>query len=487
MRTLIRIPIASVSVSIIHPSTTVAHSMRHDTTTSGAISKSANTIMLPSSPNGGSLRIRKTKLLVISGPLQSHEFVINKEVFTIGSGKQSDLAIEDSTVSKRHCEISIEENGYRISDLGSTNGTFVQGLRISSAFLNPGSEFQIGKTHIVFCPLLEEREIPLSSCEAFGGMLGRSVAMRRIFHIAETYAPTDATIMITGETGTGKEIMAEEIHKHSRRSKCPYIVIDCAAMAKDLIESELFGHVRGAFTGANADRQGAFEQADGGTVFLDEIGDLAPDLQPKLLRVLEKREIRRVGDNRVRKINVRIVCATNRRLDEEVNLGHFREDLYYRLSVVRIELPPLRRRKEDIPLIAKRFITDLNGPLAMKQVLNFDQTMEILKRHDWPGNVRELRNLIEVAFLAAKPPVDLSAFLGLGRFVPATMKEDEDPFRADRPFKDAKNDLIDDFERNYVKDLLERNGNNVSQSARAAGIERTYLQRLMKKYDIHLD
>ena len=444
----------------------------------------SKTIAIPAVPDADSIRVRKTKLLVTSGPLQGQEFVIGEKVFSIGSGKQNDLAIDDSTVSRRHCELTIEDTGCRIVDLGSTNGTFVQGLRISSAYLNPGSEFQIGKTRIVFCPLLEEREIPLSPKESFGAMLGRSVAMRRIFHVAETYAPTDATVMITGETGTGKEIMAEEIHKHSRRASRPFVVIDCAAMAKELIESELFGHVRGSFTGANADREGAFEHANGGTVFLDEIGDLAPELQPKLLRVLEKREIKRVGDNKVRKIDVRIICATNRRLDEEVNAGRFREDLFYRLSVVRIELPPLRRRRDDIPLIAKRFITDINGPLALKNVLHFDETMEILKRHDWPGNVRELRNLIEVAFLAAKPPVDLSAFLGLGRFVPAAMKEEADAFLADRPFKDAKDELIGDFERKYVTDLLERNGNNVSQSARAAGIERAYLQRLMKKYGI---
>lgn len=287
-------------------------------------------------------------------------------------------------------------------------------MRVASAFLNPGSEIRLGKTHLVFCPILAERDIPLSPRESFGAMLGRSTAMRRIFHIAETYAPTDATVMITGETGTGKEVMAEEIHKHSHRAKRPFVVIDCAAMAKDLVESELFGHVKGSFTGANADRQGAFEYADGGTVFLDEIGDLAAELQPKLLRVLEKREIRRVGDNRVRKINVRIICATNRDLESEVRAGHFREDLYYRLSVVRLELPPLRRRPDDIPLIAKRFITDINGPLAMKNVVNFDEAVAMLKRHDWPGNVRELRNFIELAFLAAKPPVDLAASIGMG-------------------------------------------------------------------------
>ncbi|NLF23359.1 MAG: sigma-54-dependent Fis family transcriptional regulator, partial [Lentisphaerae bacterium] len=270
---------------------------------------------------------------------------------------------------------------------------------------------------------------------------------------------------------------------HSQRARKPYIVIDCAAISKDLIESELFGHNKGAFTGANADRQGAFEHADGGTVFLDEIGDLNPELQPKLLRVLENREIRRVGDNRMRKINVRIICATNRKLDQEVNAGRFREDLYYRLSVVQIELPTLRRRRDDLPLLAKRFLTDLHGADAMSQVARFDETMDVLKRHDWPGNVRELRNLIEVAFYAASRPVDLSAFLGLGRFLPA--REAEAPsVSADRPFKDAKSDLIEDFERKYLEDLLARNQNNISRSAREAGIERAYLQRLIRKYDM---
>ena len=464
--------------------------MKNDTSADHASDIQAHTLLIAGNQDGNSIRVRTTKLLIISGPLQGKEFVVNREIFSIGSGKQNDLTLDDSTISKRHCEVTVDEDGrYRIRDLDSTNGTFVQGVRVTTAFLHPGAEFQIGKTHIIFCPLQESREIPLSSSEAFGSMLGRSTAMRRIFHLAETYAPTDATVMITGETGTGKEIMAEEIHKHSRRAHKPYIVIDCAAMAKDLIESELFGHVKGAFTGANSDRLGAFENADGGTVFLDEIGDLSPELQPKLLRVLEKREIRRVGSNTVRKINVRIICATNRRLDEEVNAGRFREDLYYRLSVVQIELPPLRRRKEDIPMLAKLFLKQLHGPDAMRQVARFDETMELLKRHDWPGNVRELRNLIEVAFYAAPRPVDLSAFLGLGHFMPATFKDEEEPaerhpFLADKPFKDAKNALIEDFERDYIKDLLSRNDGNISKSAREAGIERAYLQRLIRKYEL---
>ncbi len=442
----------------------------------------AQTLVLPQDADAATLRVHKTKLLVVSGPLQGREFVINKELFTLGSGVHNDLIIEDSTISKRHCEISIDAGGYQIRDLESTNGTVVQGVRVSSASLTPGVEIQLGKTRLIFCPLPEASDIPLSRNENFGGMLGRSMPMRRIFYVAETYSPTEATIMITGETGTGKEILAEEIHRHSPRHDKPFIVIDCAAMARDLIESELFGHVKGAFTGANADREGAFENADGGTVFLDEIGDLSPELQPKLLRVLEKREIRRVGCNKIRKINVRIICATNRMLATEVNEGRFREDLYYRLSVVQMELPPLRRRREDIPLLIRRFLTDLHGPDAIASLGEFDRTMEVLKRHEWPGNVRELRNLIEVAFYSERRPVDLSSFLSLGRLQAGRKTEPEMTFTADRPFKDAKNDLIEEFEKAYLQDLLARNRSNVSRSAREAGIERAYLQRLIKKY-----
>jgi transcriptional regulator with GAF, ATPase, and Fis domain len=356
-------------------------------------------------------------------------------------------------------------------------------VRVSSAHLAPGSEIQLGKTRIVFCPLQDAHDIPLSRNEAFGKMLGRSVPMRRIFYLAETYSPSDATVMITGETGTGKEVLAEEIHNHSARREKPFIVIDCAAISKELIESELFGHVKGAFTGANADRQGAFELADEGTVFLDEIGDLSPELQPKLLRVLEKREIKRVGCNKVRKINVRIISATNRNLANEVNESRFREDLYYRLSVVHLELPPLRRRREDVPLLVKRFLTDLHGEEAMEQLADFDRTMDVLKRHEWPGNVRELRNLIELAFYSERRPVDLSAFLSLGNLrAGRKASEPEMSFVTDKPFKDAKNDLIEEFERTYLNDLLARNKQNISRSAREAGIERAYLQRLIRKY-----
>lgn len=445
----------------------------------------APTLVVNSEKRPESIRIRKTKLLVISGPMQGREFILDRDVFSIGSSSQNDLRLEDASVSKRHCEIRVDEVGYAIQDLGSTNGTFVQGIRVSQAFLHPGAELTLGKTRLVFCPLQEAQELTLSPNDRFGEMLGQSVAMRRVFHLAETYAPTDATVMIVGETGTGKEILAEEIHRHSRRKDKPFIVIDCATLARDLIESELFGHAKGAFTGASSEHAGAFEHADGGTVFLDEIGDLSPELQPKLLRVLEKREIRRVGENVPRKIDVRILCATNRRMDVEVNEGRFREDLFYRLSVVPIELPPLRRRREDIPFLLKKFIADLHGDGALAEIEDFEATMDVLKRHEWPGNVRELRNLAELAFYSGHRPIRLDAFLGLGRLTPPAAPSAAAAVTADRPFKDAKGELISEFEKSYIQDLLRRNGGNVSRSAREAGIERAYLQRLIRKYGIN--
>ena len=437
------------------------------------------------------MRIRKTVLLITSGPLQGKEFPIDKDEYVLGSGLNVNLKLDDSAVSRRHCEIKVNEQGYSIADLDSTNGTFVNGVRIASAFLNPGAEMQVGNTRIVFCPLQEARELQISPSETFGSVVGRSIGMRRVFYIAETYAPTDASIMITGETGTGKEVVAEEIHRHSPRASKPFVVIDCAALAKDLIESELFGHVKGAFTGAASDRPGAFEYANGGTVFLDEIGDLAPELQPKLLRVLEKHEIRRVGTNAVQKIDVRIICATNRRMDLEVNEGRFREDLFYRLCVVNLELPPLRRRKEDIPLLARKFVSDLHGSDALDEIVDFDAAMDVLRRQEWPGNVRELRNLIDRAFYSPSRPIDLTACLNLGRLgrmpeqaEPATALPQKDDEIGNRPFKEEKASLVDDFERKYIMKLLKRNDGNVSKSAREAGIERAYLQRLIKKFGI---
>ena len=441
------------------------------------------TLLIPAEQHTDFLVVPKSKLLVVAGPLQGREFIVDKEFFCIGSGPSNDLVLDDLTISRNHCEIRLLPEGHLIRDLGSTNGTAVQGVRVTEAFLAQGTEFQLGKTRIVFCPLQESIEYPLSPNEAFGDLIGKSIPMRRIFHIAETYAPSDATVLIHGETGTGKEVLAEEIHKHSKRRDKPFTIIDCTSLARELVESELFGHAKGSFTGANTERMGAFEQANGGTVFMDEIGELIPELQPKLLRVLEKRAVRRVGSNQVRPVDVRIIAATNKKLINEVNAGSFREDLYFRLSVVLLELQPLRLRKADIPLLTQKFMANFLGAGWEKEVTEFDRTMEIFGRHDWPGNVRELRNLIELACYSEIRPLNLGTFLCYGHMAGPNGSQ-RMTHGADRPFKEAKNDLIREFESDYLRDLLSQHGGNISRAAREAGIERAYLQRLIRKHNI---
>ncbi len=445
---------------------------------------SVPTLILPAEKSQDCLLIKKCKLLAVSGPLQGQEFAMSNDSFTIGADLHNDLVLEDSAISRRHCEIQLGEEGYAIRDLGSTNGTWVQGVRVREAFLDEGTEFQIGSTRLIFCPLQETMELRLSDKTAFGNLLGRSIPMRRVFHIAEHYAKTDATVMIEGETGTGKEVLAEEIHNHSQRSASPFIVIDCASLAEDLVASELFGHNRGAFTGAITEREGAFEAADGGTVFLDEIGDLAPGLQPKLLRVLEKREIRRVGSNKVIPINVRIICATNKKLQNEVNAGNFREDLYFRLSVVQIAMPPLRKRQSDIPVLSIHFLKKFLGDDPTAAFEDFDRDMRALSAHAWPGNVRELRNLLEMGAYSDQRPLRLASFLHFGQHRERPSVDMTARYSADRPFKDAKADLLRDFESQYLTDLLQRHDGNISQAARTADIERAYLQRLVRKHGL---
>ena len=441
----------------------------------------ARTVLISRDGTPKSLRLQKYKLLIVNGPDQGREIVIDKDVFSIGAGRENDLIVQDPSASRRHCEIHSLSEGFLIRDLSSTNGTLMHGVRICEAFLGSGTEFRIGTTHLVFCPLQETVSYPLSPRESFGRLLGRSVAMKRVFHLAETFAPSDAAILIQGETGTGKELLAEALHAHSKRRDKPFAVIDCGSLAKGVVESELFGHVKGAFTGAAVERIGAFEQANGGTVLLDEIGELDLELQPKLLRVLEKKEVRRLGSNPVRRIDVRIITATNRNIEKEVNAGRFREDLYYRLSVIRIELPPLRKRKEDIPLLARHFLKEFSGEEGTDAVAGFEKTMELFNQYEWPGNVRELRNLIEMAFHGRSGQLDLGACLSLGRMGGRPLNA-APPISADAPFKTAKNRLVCQFEKEYVRALLDRNGGNISRAAREAQIERAYLQRLIRKH-----
>ena len=440
--------------------------------------------MLPGKGAPRAMQLKKAKLLIISSTERGREVPIDKDVFTIGAGAQNDLIVTDAAASRRHCEIHQREEGFFLRDLGSTNGTMVQGVRVCEVYLTQGVEFQVGTTRMVFSPLQETMSYPLSDRDQFGRLNGVSAAMRRVFHLAETYARSDAAILIQGETGTGKELLAEALHAHSPRSKKPFVVIDCGALATGVIESELFGHAKGAFTGAGAERVGAFEAAHGGTVFLDEIGELDLSLQPKLLRVLEKKAVRRLGANTVRPVDVRIIAASNRNLEREVREGRFREDLFYRLSIVKIELPPLRQRKDDIPLLVRCILKDLTGSDDVTAWAEFEKSMTLFRQHDWPGNARELRNVIEMAVRGSTGAIDLGACLSLGR-MGATNPDAGTDDQSDLPFKEAKNQLVDQFEKDYLVKLLERNGGNISRAAREAQIERAYLQRLVRKHELN--
>jgi DNA-binding NtrC family response regulator len=297
--------------------------------------------------------------------------------------------------------------------------------------------------------------------------------MRQMFTLLEDVAATNATVLIEGETGTGKELIAEEIHNHSSRRDGPFVVFDCGSVPRELIESMLFGHVKGSFTGAITDRRGAFAEAHGGTIFLDEIGEMALDLQPSLLRVLDKRAVRKVGSNTYEKIDVRVVAATNRDLRAEVAKKTFREDLYYRLAVIRVSVPPLRERGTDIPLLINHFVSSFGPGLVVAP-----EDMARLVRHSWPGNVRELRNVIERACLLSRGnTINLEDAL-VSEAAPSL------GIRTDLPFKEAKGQLVEMFEREYIEDLMRRHKMNLSAAAREAQIDRKHLRELIRKYGL---
>jgi len=300
------------------------------------------------------LHLRRCTLALASDPAQQYRF--EKAEIRIGAMDDNDIVLRDDTVSRHHAKIVQENTGYVLMDLNSTNGTFINKVRIREAFLKPGCMVSVGHTQLKFNAREEAVEIVPSRKEHCGDLIGRNAKMREIYSIIEKIAPTATTVVIEGETGTGKEVVAQTIHKLSSRAEGPVIIFDCGAVPPNLIESELFGHEKGSFTGAVMTRQGLFEMADGGTLFLDELGELPLDLQPKLLRALEQREIRRVGSSKSIKVDVRIIAATNRNLEDEVRSGRFRQDLFYRLSVVRLMLPALRDRVDDISLLVRHFL-----------------------------------------------------------------------------------------------------------------------------------
>ncbi len=411
---------------------------------------------------------------------------------TIGSSPDNDLSIDDPGVSRHHCRIEVSADGYRLVDLQSKNGTWISSVRIHDAVLADGATFSVGDARVRFDIGDEEVEIGFSGDNRFGSLLGRSLVMREFFALLEKVASTDATILIEGESGTGKEVAAQAVHDASRRRSGPFIVFDCSAVSGDLIESELFGHVKGAFTGAHADRAGAFEEAAGGTIFIDELGELATELQPKLLRVLEKREVRRVGSNVAIPVDVRVIAATNRRLREEMQRGDFREDLYYRFAVVKARIPPLRERTEDIPMLVDNFLAEVATQHGLNDLNVSYQTMQKLIAHPWPGNVRELRNFVERAAVLSQDGDVATNFLRTD--APAAPKADaaEEAVSwmeaagvdTETPFKEAKHRLVEAFERAYWEKLLHNADGNVSRAARKAGVHRKSVEYILRKLDL---
>jgi transcriptional regulator with GAF, ATPase, and Fis domain len=427
----------------------------------------------------------KLRLLVISGPDQGKQLVLERGTYLVGKAPGCDLVLTDGAISRQHLEVQVRESGVLVRDLGSTNGSFFGGARFSEVTLFPGAVITIGATEVKLATVERSQPLMPSASERFGQLLGPSLRMREVFAVLELVAQSDVAVLIEGETGTGKELCAEAIRAAGPRARAPFVVCDLAGVSRSLIESELFGHVRGAFTGADRDREGAFALAHGGTIFIDEIGELELDMQPRLLRALEQRKIKPVGAGNYRDVDVRVIAATNRDLREEVKAGRFRDDLYHRLAVVRVTLPPLRERKEDIPALVSHF-------LEGKEVEVPPETMGLFTEYDWPGNVRELKNVIDRGLsLMGQNRVLLPSLLGLeahagyeGRGGAGGVANVAWPTVGNEGFREAKERLIASWERDYVTQLLRRAGGNVSKAAREGGLDRVYLHRLIKKYNI---
>lgn len=448
-----------------------------------------------------SRQLRKAKLVIVEGEQKGKEFSISKTKTFVGRSPVNDIVVKDTSISSTHFELRAEEEGLLLRDMGSTNGTLLGGCRIREVFLAPNTTFRAGNTTFSFQPGDEVVEIPLSTDEHFQGVIGRSVAMREVFATLAKVSPSELTCLIEGDTGTGKERIARAIHDASRRSSKPYVVLDCSSIPKDLMESYVFGHEKGAFTGAVSQSKGAFEQANGGTLFMDEIGELDLSLQPKLLRVLENREFKRVGGTQVVRTDVRVIAATNRDLRQMVNEGTFREDLYFRLGVINIGLPSLRERREDIPLLVESFLADVGSrrPDQPKLRLTAD-ALEMLLSYAWPGNVRELKNVIERAgSLANESTIErsdlqlshpMSSSARAQASVQIQVKEPDSnevshiTVDLNLAYKDGKQVVLDAYEYDYLKKLITEFDGNISQASKQAGLTRFHLRELLKKHDL---
>ena len=418
---------------------------------------------------------RAFRLFVVDGVDAGRELILDasRARAYIGQSPSCEMRLTDPHVSRRHVALDVLEPGLRLTDLDSTNGTFLNGIQVFSALLHGGETVKLGGLTIRVDAATAANAPPLSSATGFGRVVGSSVEMRRLYPLCERLAQSDVSVVIEGETGTGKEVLAESLHDVSARAKGPFIVFDCTAVPPTLVESELFGHERGAFTGAVSMRRGVFEQAHGGTLLIDEIGDLELSLQPKLLRALQRSEVRRIGGERPISVDVRVLAATRRDLDREVQDGRFRDDLYFRLAVARIELPPLRERHGDVAVLSAHFWRDLGG--------EGEPPYDVLRRFDrslWPGNVRELYNAV-ARHLALGELVDSSSMQppgsGARDAIEATLAQN-------LPFPRARDRVLAEFERRYLERMLKLHGGSVTRAAQAAGIGRRYFTMIASRH-----
>jgi transcriptional regulator with PAS, ATPase and Fis domain len=394
----------------------------------------------------------------------------------VGTSAECDVVLVDPRVSRRHCTIALTERGVMIRDLGSKNGTFVEAVRVVESWLQPGKRATVGDSSITLRVAGAPSLVPISQSARFGEAIGASIPMRALFAKLERAATTAETILLLGESGTGKELLARGIHDASPWSSGPFVVLDCGAVAPNLIEGELFGYLKGAFTGADRARAGLFEQAAGGTLFIDEIGELPLELQPKLLRALEARQFRRLGGGKDTRFEARVVAATHRDLLSCVAAGTFREDLYYRLAVVEAIVPPLRERAEDISLLVQRFLASQTPPRTLSDLP--PNAIELLKSHSWPGNVRELRNTVSRLILFP--------YLGEQAFTKSTERAEESLVAkvTSLPLREARGVMLEQFERTYVAAKLRDHAGNVTRAAESMGVSRQFVHRLMERYGL---
>ncbi len=440
------------------------------------------------------LRIPAIELVVIDGPSRGQRARVAEGVARVGSDAASDLSLADATVSRIHCEIRVHPDGVVVRDCDSTNGTYVEGVRLMrEGEVQPGAKVRVGRSVFRIESIAGDEIVPLSEATSFGELVGGSLEMRHVYAILERIAPTNATLLIGGETGTGKDVAARSLHAASPRASGPFVPVDCGAIPESLFESELFGHMRGAFSGATGDRRGVFEEAHGGTIFLDEIGETPLPVQAKLLRAIETRSVRRVGGNNERPVDVRIVAATNRSLATCVNQGTFREDLYYRLAVVEVTLPPLRSRAEDIPRLARHFLARFGGDKTTMP----ESFVAMLMRRAWPGNVRELRNFIERSVslgsirekeydlgLAPAAPRAAAPAPPAAPSAPGSSPTIESLVPVHLPLKDARQAWTESFEHVYVRTLLKKTNGNLTRAADLAGVNRRFMQRLLARLGV---